>query len=547
MKRVITHEQLFEVMSRIAYGESNVRVEVPPDVDPDHPNTAFALSFNALLDDLGRRQLNAETAVRDSEAKYRDLYWNAPDMYLTFNSVTGRIVECNRALSTNLGYSLQELDGKSIEDLYHPETLDQIRAEADRFRETGISRDVELGLRRKDGSRLDVSLNATAIRDQHGQVTQARAILRDITDRKRAERVREELANQQLLTEKLRERGRLFDVSLDMVCITSIEGVFLQLNPAFSRTMGYTFDDLLATPYVSFIHPDDMEETLREMEHIGSGIPVGVYTNRFRCKDGSYRWLQWHAVPESDGTIYAVARDVTHDRELLEQLRAKQTALGQSLKEREVLLQEVHHRVKNNLQVISSLINLQVRQLPEGPGRTALQECRNRVAAIALIHEKLYRSKNYADVPFSDYVRSLASDVFNVSGISRDRVKLQLDVHDIPLGLDRAIPCGLLINELVSNSLKHGFPDDRGGTVRVEMRLTNDRQVMLVVADDGVGLPPSLEEKKNKSLGLVLVTTLVQQLRGKLEIIRANGAVFQVTFPVEAVVRPTDAAVSSML
>jgi two-component sensor histidine kinase len=240
--------------------------------------------------------------------------------------------------------------------------------------------------------------------------------------------------------------------------------------------------------------------------------------------------------------MYGVNVDITASK-LLEQSREQMLAyledsvqartreLMATLKEREVLLQEVHHRVKNNLQVIVSLINLQLDELRDDAGRDALEECQKRVHAIALIHEQLYQSNDYAHVPFSEYAKSLANNIFDVAGISRHAVSLDLAIEDIALPVDKAIPCGLMLNELLTNALKHAFPDGRTGTVRIE--LTSDMQgsLILVVRDDGIGLPEDFEVGQSKTLGSQLVRILAKQMDGVLEFGSANGTVCRLTIP----------------
>ena len=172
-----------------------------------------------------------------------------------------------------------------------------------------------------------------------------------------------------------------------------------------------------------------------------------------------------------DGILVSSAiRDISERKRLEDNVRARTHELSAALREREVLLQEVHHRVKNNLQVISSLINLQMRKLERGASRDSLEECQTRVQAIALIHEKLYQSRDYARVPFADYARTLVSIVFHATGISPGDIDLEMAIEDVAVPVDRAIPCGLLLNELITNALKHAFVDGRRGKVRVELR-----------------------------------------------------------------------------
>ena len=220
--------------------------------------------------------------------------------------------------------------------------------------------------------------------------------------------------------------------------------------------------------------------------------------------------------------------------ELEQRVDARTSELQAALREREVLLQEVHHRVKNNLQVISSLITMQLRTLASGASRDALEECRTRVQAIALIHEKLYQSQDYARVPFSEYARGLASSVFEATGVASERVVLQLAVADVALAVDKAIPCGLILNELITNALKHGFPGGRSGTIRVDLTPFDGSGLRLVVSDDGVGLPAGFDVEKSESLGLQLVRMLARQLDAGLEVDPRHGTTFRLTVPGEA-------------
>jgi PAS domain S-box-containing protein len=224
----------------------------------------------------------------------------------------------------------------------------------------------------------------------------------------------------------------------------------------------------------------------------------------------------------------------TLNAELEQRVEARTAELQATLKEREVLLEEVHHRVKNNLQVISSLINVQVRSLEDEASREALRECQTRVQAMGLIHEKLYQSKDFARVPFAEYTRSLAANVFHATGVSPEGIALELAIEDVALALDRAIPCGLILNELITNALKHAFPSGRSGTIRVELGWAPGGAVRLVVADDGVGLPSRVDVRDSPSLGLHLVRMLSHQLDATIEVETTRGTCFRLTIPLEA-------------
>lgn len=226
-----------------------------------------------------------------------------------------------------------------------------------------------------------------------------------------------------------------------------------------------------------------------------------------------------------------LAQEKTRLEGAQEAIVQSERVVRQSLKEKEVLLQEVHHRVKNNLQVISSLINMQVRQIQDDTARQALEESQRRVQAIALIHEKLYQSKDYARVPFSEYAESLASSVFHATGVSPADIALAIAVEDVALPVDKAIPCGLILNELITNALKHAFPEGRKGSIRVELRNELGKRLRIVVSDDGVGLPAGLDTHTATSLGLNLVRMLTKQVGGTLEVDIGGRTSFCLTVP----------------
>jgi PAS domain S-box-containing protein len=463
-------------------------------------------------------RLRAEAALRESEERFRALVdasaqivWSTPGKgevridSPSWRDFTGQTRE-------------QSADGGWL-DVLHPEDRE---GAAKRWREAvDEDRPFETDYRiwHKGGSWRSTTTRAVPLHDPDGSVREWVCMSVDVTERRAAEAASRR-------ADKLLERSRFFELSLDFVCIANMQGRFLELNPQFTATLGYDLEELLARPFIDFVHADDQAATSREVEKLALGQRTLDFTNRYRCKDGTYRSLQWRAAPTDAGLIYAIARDVTEEL-------SRTRSLAANLKEREVLLQEVHHRVKNNLFVIASLIDMQIRQVSDASAHKALEECQSRVYSIALIHESLHQSRDYSSIPLFEYVRDLSSNVFDVTGVSPDSVTLNLKVEPLALalGVDKAVPCGLILNELITNALKHAFRSGHPGTVEVELCRTSESEVRLSVADDGDGLPSDFDVRKSKSLGMQLVSALVEQLDGKLEIVRRGGVSFSVTFP----------------
>jgi PAS domain S-box-containing protein len=379
------------------------------------------------------------------------------------------------------------------------------------------------------GREIPVDLRAAPLKTERAAVRGVVYTLRDGTERARAETA------QQRMT-------ALVESADDAIIIRDLDGTICSWNSGAQRLLGYRAPEIIGRP-ITMLHPEDRQhEEGQILSQIRSGHAVAHFETVRRRKDGSLVDVSLTMSPIRDrlGAIVGLSkimRDITERKRYVEQLRRLNTELesrilarNAELRERDVLLQEIHHRVKNNLQVISSLINMQVRSLRDDSTRTALQQCRSRVETMAQIHEMLYQAKDYSSVPFGKYAKELASRVLSASGLSPDEISILFEVQEIPLPVDRAIPCGLILNELISNALKHAFPGG-AGAIRVELRkLTHDR-ILLSVSDDGIGMPAGFDPARSGSLGMQLVAALAEQLDGRLEIERQPGAVFRITFP----------------
>jgi PAS domain S-box-containing protein len=335
-------------------------------------------------------------------------------------------------------------------------------------------------------------------------------------------------------TELLRKSERLNRSLIEhlphRVFIKDLNSVYVACNANYARDQGLTPEQIIGKDDFAF-HPTEQAVAYRADDR------AVIESDRMKELEEPYfvgnqkRWIHTMKVPFRDESgkiigILGVFEDITIQKRM-------ETVLWESLQEKESLLKEIHHRVKNNLQIISSLLRLQAGKIENPVAKAALNATQDRVRSMALIHEQLYRSENLAAVDMASYLKHLCQQLFRTLAATPETIHLRLELESVNLGVDQAIPCGLLVNELVTNAFKHAFPEDRGGEVRVELQPHEDGQRWcLRVADDGVGLPPDFDVQNMTSLGLKLIADLASQLGGTLAINpggNACGTVFEVT------------------
>jgi PAS domain S-box-containing protein len=339
------------------------------------------------------------------------------------------------------------------------------------------------------------------------------------TERKRAE---------EALRESEEDLRAIFNGVGDGIALIDMTGKVIKVNKRIMAIGGYTEDEIIGKRIALFkmFPPPSLAKMLSNFAKLIAGqqcppFDVEVYTEAGEKLDVELRGSLLRKKGKVVG-IVGVMRDITERKQAEEQIKA-------SLKEKEVLLKEIHHRVKNNLQVISSLLYLQSKNIKDKQTIKMFRDSESRVRSMSLVHERLYQSQDLARVDFAEYMRSLANHLFRSYGINTNVIQLKINSDDVFLGVDTAIPCGLIINELVSNSLKHAFPDGREGEVCIELR-ADDGQLTLMVSDNGVGFPQDLDFRDTGSLGLQLVNTLVEQIEGTIELDRSSGTAFRIAF-----------------
>jgi PAS domain S-box-containing protein len=306
--------------------------------------------------------------------------------------------------------------------------------------------------------------------------------------------------------------------SSEAILFTNPDGSVYSVNPAACRMFGRSEEEIRRVGRAGIVDAADprlpaaLEERRRTgsfdgelnmLRSDGTKFQAEISTAIFRDSLGSERTSM-------------IIRDITERKRADEAIRAS--------------LREIHHRVKNNMQVISSLFNLQAAHITNEECRSILKEGQARIRSMSLVHEKLYQSRDLSKIDFGGYIRSLASQLFHSYLDSPDRIRLETEFEEIPLDINSAVPCGLILNELISNALKHAFPEGRTGTIRIELRRGPAGSVVLRVADDGVGLPEGFDVRGTGSFGLQIVNLLVDQLDAKLDVDGTRGTAFTMTF-----------------
>lgn len=345
-----------------------------------------------------------------------------------------------------------------------------------------------------------------------------RIFVKDITEQRRVEQsLREAEQRLAVITENM----------VDMVVMTDVFGTYQYVSPSCKKITGYTQEEMVGKSGFAFMHPGDLMRVAEAVqEHLKTGEP-GKIELRARHAAGYYVWIEASGDLLRDEGGKIVGAVLTG--RIIEDRKKAEDQLKKLLQEKEMLLKEVHHRAKNNMQVIASLLNLESSRITDEHCQKVFKDSQNRIRSMSLVHEKLYRSAAGSRIDFEEYVRNLVDNLYYSYSKTPDQVALRVRVEGVFLDTDTAITCGLLINELVSNALKHAFPGGARGSLWVEMRGDGDGYLLLV-GDDGIGLPEAVGLNNAGTLGMQLISSLVSQLSGTLEIRRGRGTQYQIRF-----------------
>ncbi len=573
-----------------------------------------------------------EKNLIESEERNRLLIENA-GMGIGYCDTDGTILMMNKIGAKKLNGKPEDFVGRLITDITKheiAETLLERIAIATRSKNSMVYED-HIKLPKHEKWYI---FTITKIENSEGEITGVQIVANDITTVKKAQR----------------ERDRFFNLSSNLLCITDFNGCFKQLNHNWEELLGWSEKELKSKPIHEFIHPKDRFKEPDFNEYARGADSNIKFENRFKTKDGSYKWLSWNvSLLPSEGIVFADVRDSTkqklseeallmsekkyrtlfeydpdytilfnkdgnivdannaismvtgvpkdkligkslHDTKIyfkeditnlqeifskiienkenqifetelidkhgnircvnvnvtviemeddiiyvlliasdITEIKQFETKLKGSIREKEVLLKEIHHRVKNNMQIISSLMNIQTRYLDDKESINVLKESQNRVKSMSMIHEKLYRSKKFDKVYFDEYIENLVWDLFYSYSIEKGKIEPVLEIDDVKLNIETSVPLGLIITELVSNCLKYAFPDSKKGTLYVSLKDLGENYE-LIIKDDGIGFPDTIDFKNTDSLGLQLVNSLTDQIDGEIELNNDSGTEFRIVF-----------------
>ncbi len=468
--------------------------------------------------DITQRK-HAQETLRRSKERLRLIIDSSHDFIYSYNT-QGRFTSANKSLYESMGLSEEEIIGKTHNELgFSPEQCqewDRLHEEVYRTDNTVTAFSSTI---MPDRQIYDYELVLNPLHDNQGNITGISGITRNITERKKAEKA---------LKESEKKYRTLFESDPDYTILLDLEGNLLDVNSAATEIIGQSKEELMGKHFMdlTIFPPEELDIHASNFSNFSEGHIVKPYEAQIYDKNGGIRWIEVKLTSIKKDNIISYILIISSD--ITERKRAE-NEIKASLREKDVLLKEIHHRVKNNMQIISSLLNLQKQYVEEEEAVNVLVESQNRVKSMAMVHEKLYQSHDLTKINVPEYVKKLIKDLFYSYAIKEDQIRPVIHVDEIILNMETAIPCGLIINELVSNSLKYAFPNGREGVIVVSLKEKNDKY-QLKIGDNGIGLPEGLDFKHTNSLGLQLVNSLAGQIDGELELECSQGTEFKITF-----------------
>ncbi len=449
-----------------------------------------------------------------SESALKELLNLSTDIITVLNE-DGTIIYESPSIERILGYTGNELVGKNAFSFVHKDDIASVKAAfMDGINSPGKAIFAPFRFRRSDGKYVYLESAGTKFSEAPGRINIV-INSRDIT-----KRVEDEI--------KIKRLTAAVEQSSNTIVITDIDGRIQYVNKKFEELTGYTKEEVIGGSPNLLKSGETSEEVYKDLwtAILTGNVWQGEFKNR--KKSGETYWERIKITPVVDDNdritnFIAMKDDITLEKE-------KDSRLEHSLREKEMMLKEIHHRVKNNLQIVISLLNLQATSAGDARLKSQLTISQNRVRSMALIHQMLYRSCDLSNIDIEDYLLSIAGQLLSSYDEQKDKVQIRIDAKDIHFSIETAVPFGLLINELLTNSLKHGFPDNRKGNIGISLSETNKDEYELNYLEDGVGIPLTLVNGHVLSFGMQLIDMLVSQLDGSISRIPSEGTAFRIKF-----------------
>lgn len=540
IRQALRDKSSFEIEYRIIQADGEVRW-VWEKGEAIYGSKGEVLFLEGFITDVTERKL-FELAQEDSRRMYKNLIESSPEGIFV-HDLHGTILFTNqRALNLMGARSSDEFVGRNVLSFSLEDDAPLIRKRRSSLLRGEDHGYLESRVRNHKGDTIRIETKPILI-DFQGEKAilvfvrdpeyyrqlekeTLRAQFAEETNRRLQEEISERKNTERMLRETQKYTRLLIDSSLDMICASDREGRLTEFNAAAQRIFGYAPEEVLGK-HVSLLYADPEERNQITEGHLYQhGTFSGEVNNRKKNGEVFQAYLSASVLKNDKGEVIGamgVSRDIT-------ELKQQENKVRQSLREKEVLLKEVHHRVKNNLQVITSILNLQSSYVKDKNTLMMLKESQDRIKSMAFIHESLYQTKDFSHVNFTEYVVNLSKNLMRSYDLSQRKVQFESQVENVHLNLDQSIPCGLIINELVSNALKYAFRKKKKGIITLKIR-EKEGNVSIILADDGDGMPKDFNYKKTDSLGLQLVVTLAEQLNGTIKLERKNGTKFTITFP----------------
>lgn len=469
-----------------------------------------SIKMAAKLHEAHRRLKEDERIIRESEKRYRATFETTGSATVVLREDT-IISFANREFERLSGYSKEEVEGKmSWTEWVVKDDLNIMMERHRKRREEGkeIPREYEFRFVKKSGEIRNILLHV----DMVPGTTESIASLVDITDLRASE-----------------ERYRKLAENAGESIVVAQGQMLKYANPITCKLTGFSMNEIYTKPFIEFIHPDDRARVAENYRARAEGRQaLSSYEFRMLAKDGNFRWVEINVVEitwEGAPATLNFFKDFT-ERKLMEE------QLEKSLIEKDLLMRELQHRVKNNLNVVSGLLGLEMDKLSDERGREVFRNAQSRINSMSAIYERLNRSPDFTRVDLAPYVRDLAAMLAETYSLDSDKVRIIADIQEVCLDMKRAVPLGLIINELITNAIKYAYPEGIKGDIRIDLKVRGDK-IDLSVGDNGVGLPDGFNFLKSESMGLHLIWMLTNQIGGAIEFAPGPGTNVLLSFPLQ--------------